>query len=62
MQFNSKPNEPFWRYFERFKDLLPISSSWHREVAIISNSLRRFRLPNQDPPRNYVPRGILVKG
>jgi len=37
-------------------------SSWHREMATMSNSLWWFRLPNQNPLGNYVPRGILETG
>ena len=40
---------------------LPMPSSWHREVMTILNSLRRFKLPNQDPLRNHVPMGFLQK-
>jgi len=38
-----------------------MSSSWHRKVATMLNSLRHFRLPNQDLLRNHVPKGILAK-
>jgi len=39
-----------------------MSSSWNTEMTTMSNSLWRFRLLNQDPLRNHVPRGILAKG
>ena len=38
-----------------------MSSSWHREVATMPNSLWQFWPPNQEPLENHVPRGILEK-
>ena len=38
-----------------------MSSSWNKKVVTIPNSLWRFRLLNQDPLRNHVPRGFMQK-
>ena len=57
LQFKQTANEPFWKYFERFKYLL--AQCPHQ--ATLSSSLWWIRIPNENPIRIHVPRRIFEK-
>ena len=61
MQFRQEPSEPFWRYFERFKDLLAQCPHHGVEKWRCAKFSMMVWISNENPVRNHVSGRVLAK-